>query len=60
MQENNITLDELYNSVTIAGQTYTIDELLYIIAANKDYVEKENANLFNDETDFYNLKNKFG
>ena len=57
MQENNITLDELYNSVTIAGQTYTIDELLYIIAANKDYVEKENANLFNDETDFYNLKN---
>ena len=57
MQENNITLDELYNSVTIAGQTYTIDELLYIIAANKDYVEKENGNLFNDETDFYNLKN---
>lgn len=57
MQENNITLDELYNSVTIAGQTYTIDELLYIIAANKDYVEKENANLFNDEADFYNLKN---
>lgn len=57
MQENNITLDELYNSVTIAGQTYTIDELLYIIAANKDYIEKENSNLFNDETDFYNLKN---
>ena len=57
MQENNITLDELYNSVTIAGQSYTIDELLYIIAANKDYVEKENSNIFNDETDFYNLKN---
>ena len=41
MTEKKISLDDLYSTVNVAGQDYTIDELLFFLAADKDYELKK-------------------
>lgn len=41
MTKKKITLDDLYSTVNVAGQDYTIDELLFFLAADKDYELKK-------------------
>lgn len=41
MTKEKISLDDLYSTVNVAGQDYTIDELLFFLAADKDYELKK-------------------
>lgn len=51
LKENEIDLQELYNTIEVDGNAYSIDDLLYIIAADKDYELTTNAKgeLINDD-----------
>lgn len=41
LKNNNITLEELAQSIDVDGHSYTIDELLFFAAANEDYQDNE-------------------
>lgn len=44
MKENGITIEDLASTVVVGDREYTIDELLYFLAASKDVAYDENGN----------------
>lgn len=55
LQSNGITSEDLAKEVSILDRVFTVDELLYMIAADKDYVakeDKEGSSLIDDNDDF--------
>lgn len=44
MKENNITYNELFRELEFEGQKYTVDDLLFILAASEDYELDEEGN----------------
>lgn len=55
LKENNITIDELNKELKQGNNTFTVDELLYILAADKDFAAKEDKNgseLIDDNDDY--------
>lgn len=53
MEANGITAEELMETVTVEGHEFTVDELLYMKAANMDYEEDTTKKL--DPSDYYRL-----
>ena len=55
LKDNNIKLEDLYQTMEIDGTVYSYDELLYILAADKDYdLKDEDAGIIKAmETDPY-------
>lgn len=53
MRENKIELDELYKTIKVGNKEFTVDELLFFLAADKDYEQKESFNLEDLDTDPY-------
>ncbi len=51
--EEAITLEELYAPIQVGNQTFTVDELLNILAADQDYETKTNVSENALETDPY-------
>ncbi len=55
LKSKGITSGDLAKEVNILDRVFTVDELLYIIAADKDYVakeDKEGSSLIDDNDDF--------
>lgn len=51
LKENDIDLKELYQTINVEGNSYSVDDLLYILAADQDYelIETKNGDLINDD-----------
>ena len=51
LKENDIDLKELYQTINVEGNSYSVDDLLYILAADQDYelIETKDGDLINDD-----------